>query len=782
MARTLDVGISVPRNDALEKVTGGARYAGDLKFPGMLYVKLLRSEYAHARIVRVDVGKVQNLPGVKAIVTGKEFPYRMGLYLRDRTPYAVDKVRYYGEPVAGVAAESLEIAEEALKLIEVEYEELPPVLDLLEAIKPASTLVHPDLREYQHVAAVFPVPDTNISNHFRIRKGNVERGFAEADLIVEDEYFVPHIQHSPIEPHAAIALYDRQGKLTIWASSQSPFAMRNILSQSLNWPMNKVRVISPHVGGGFGGKAGLNVEAALVPLAIKCRNHPVKLVCTREEEFRDTFVRQGMFCRLKTGVKEDGRLIAQEFEMYWDGGAYTEYGVNVTRAAGYSSSGVYDIPNMKTDSYCVYTNKPVGGPLRGFGHGENHWAMEQHIDQIAHRLGMDPVALRRINLHRDGSTNATGEVLCNPGIGQCLERAAELIGWQDVTGPGATTPDVKTIRAKGIACMTKAPAMPNDAASSAVVKLNDDGTVSLSIGAQELGQGAFTVLAQILANELGVRYEDVRIQPIDTDYSAYEWQTVASRITYSCGRAVIAAAGDARRQILDHGSKYFGVPVENVELSESKVFVKDDPGKSVPISTLSLSVTLPDFSGYGGPVIGRGTFIPEGITAMDPETGQSHKPVANWTYGAQAVEIELNLETGRIRIIKVSAVYDAGKVINPITAATQVEGGVIQGISIGLLEEMKFDNEGRLLNPSYVDYKIVTAADIPDELLIDFVEVPQEDGPYGARGIGEHVMVPTPPAIANALYHAAGIRMRTLPMTSEKVYWALKERFRESVR
>lgn len=782
MARKDYVGVGVVRNDAVDKVTGAARYAGDLKFTGMLYAKLLRSEHAHARIVRIDITKAQDLPGVKAVVIGKDFLHRMGLYLKDRTPYAVDKVRYYGEPVAGVAAESLETAEEALRLIEVEYEELPLVLDLQEAVKPDAVLVHPNLHEYQHVAAVFPVPHTNISNHFRIRKGDVEKGFAEADLIFEDEYYVPHIQHSPIEPHAAIALYDRQGKLTIWASSQSPFAMRNILSQSLNWPMNKVRIIGPYVGGGFGGKAGLNVEATLVPLAIKCRNSPVKLVCTREEEFRDTFVRQGMFCRLKTGVKEDGRLTAQEFEMYWDGGAYTEYGVNVTRAAGYSSSGVYDIPNMKTDSYCVYTNKPVGGPLRGFGHSENHWALEQHIDQIAHKMGIDPVEFRRINLQRDGSTNATGQVLCNPGIGQCLEKASELIGWKEVQGPGVVEPGVKKVRAKGFACMTKAPAMPNDAASSAIVKLNDDGTVELSIGAQELGQGAFTALAQILANELGVRYEDVRIQPIDTDYSAYEWQTVASRITYSCGRAVMAAARDAKRQVLEHASLYFHVPPEDIEIAGSKVFVKSEPDRSVPIGTFSLGVTLLDFSGYGGPVIGRGAFIPEGITAMDPETGQSKKPVANWTYGAQAVEIELDVETGKIRVLKVAAVYDAGRVINPVTATTQVEGGVVQGISIGLLEEMKFDGKGKLLNPSYVDYKIVTAADIPDELLIDFVEVPQEDGPYGARGIGEHVMVPTPPAIANALYNAAGIRVRTLPMTSEKVYWALKERLSASLR
>ncbi|MGE5594117.1 MAG: xanthine dehydrogenase family protein molybdopterin-binding subunit, partial [Betaproteobacteria bacterium] len=335
-------------------------------------------------------------------------------------------------------------------------------------------------------------------------------------------------------------------------------------------------------------------------------------------------------------------------------------------------------------------------------------------------------------------------------------------------------PGTKRVRAKGIACMTKAPAMPNDAASTAIVKLNDDGTVVLNISAQELGQGAFTVLAQICAEELGVRYEDIKIYPVDTDYGAYEWQTVASRITCSCGRAVMEAARDAKRQLVEHGSKYFGVPAEDVDVVRGEVFVKSDPSRRVRVGMLALGATLPDFSGYGGPVVGRGKFIPEGIVAMDPETGQSPKPVANWTYGAQAVEIELDLETGKIEVKKVAAVYDAGRVINHVTATAQVEGGVVQGLSIALFEEMKFDEKGRLMNPSYVDYKIATAAEIP-EMLVAFVEVPQEDGPYGARGIGEHVMVPTPPAIANAVFHAVGTRIRCLPLTSENVYWALKQ-------
>ncbi|GAV25683.1 hypothetical protein ciss_16160 [Carboxydothermus islandicus] len=770
------IGKSVKRKDGPEKVTGSAKYVGDLKFGSMLYAKILRSKYAHAKIIRIDTSKAEKLPGVKAVVTGKDFPQRMGLYLLDRTPYAVDKVRYYGEPVAGVAAVSEEIAQKAIELIEVEYEELPAVLDPREGMKEGAPLIHPDLKNYEHVPAIYPKPDTNISNHFKIRKGNVEEGFAKSDYIFEGEYYVPQIQHTPIETHTAIVMCDSTGKFTIWSSNQSPNAVRKILSHSLKIPMTKIRVLGPYCGGGFGAKAGVNIEAPLIPLALKLRNKPIKYVTTREEEFRDTFVRQGMYAKIKTGVTKEGRIVAQELEMVWDAGAYNEYGVNITRAAGYSSAGVYDIPYMKTDSYCVYTNKPNGGPLRGFGMSEMHWAIEQHMDMIAHKLGMDPIEFRLKNIQRDGSTNATGQVLKDVGIEKCILRAKELIGWEEIKGEPKPELSSGKVRAKGLACMIKAPAMPNNAASSAIVKFNDDGTVALLITAQEIGQGAFTALAQICAEELGVPEDWIKVSQPDTDYTAYEWQTVASRITYSAGNAVIRAARDAKRQLLEMGAKHFGVPLEELDVYDGYVYVVADPARKIAVKDIALGLTLPDGSGWGGPVIGKGVFIPEGVVSFDKETGQSPKGVSHWTYGVQAVDIEVDVDTGKIDVKKVVAVYDIGKVINPDLAKAQTEGGIIQGLSTALFEEMKFDEKGKLLNPSFVDYKIATAAELP-EMIIDFIETPLEDGPYGARGFGEHVMVPTAPAIANALYNALGIRINTLPLTAEKVRKAIKEKY-----
>lgn len=770
------IGQSIKRKDGPEKVTGSAKYVGDINLSSMLYAKIVRSKYAHARILRIDTSKAEQLRGVKAVVTGQDFPKRMGLYLMDRTPYAVDKVRYYGEPVAGVAAISEEIAERALELIEVEYEELPVLLDPREARQEGAPLIHPELKHYEHVPAIYPKPDTNISNHFKIRKGDIAEGFAKAEHIFEDEYYVPQIQHTPIETHTAIVMCTNTGSFTIWSSNQSPNAVRKILSHSLKIPMTRIRVLGPYCGGGFGSKAGVNIEALLIPLALKVRNKPIKYITTREEEFRDTFVRQAMYAKIKTGVTREGKVIAQELTMYWDAGAYNEYGVNMTRAAGYSSAGVYDIPYMKTDSYCVYTNKPNGGPLRGFGMSEMHWAIEQHMDMIAHKLGFDPVEFRLQNIQRDGSTSASGQVVTGVGIDKCLLKAKQLIGWEEIKGEPRVDIKEGKVRAKGLACMIKAPAMPNNAASSAIVKFNDDGTVSLLITAQEIGQGAFTALAQICAEELGIPVDWVKVSQPDTDYTAYEWQTVASRITYSAGNAVIRASRDAKGQLLEMGSKHFCLPPGELDVYEGYVYVKADPAKKIAVKEMAIGLTLPDGSGWGGPVIGKGIFIPEGVVSFDQETGQSPKGVSHWTYGVQAVDIEVDVDTGKIDVKRVVAVYDIGRVINPDLAKAQTEGGIMQGLSSALFEEMKFDEKGKLLNPSFVDYKIATAAELP-EMIVDFVETPLEDGPYGARGFAEHVMVPTAPAIANALYNALGIRTKTLPLSAEKVRKAIKEKY-----
>jgi CO/xanthine dehydrogenase Mo-binding subunit len=771
----MSLGKSVKRVDGVEKVTGAANYVDDLKFSNMLYAKVLRSPYAHARILRIDTSKAAKLTGVKAVVTGKDFPNPIGLYLVDRTFYAIDKVRYMGEPVAAVAATNVEIAKEAIKLIEVEYEQLPGVFDPVYGASKEAPLIHEKLGEYEVVPFIFPVAGTNISNYFKIRKGNVDKAFDESDYIVEGKYHIPHIQHAQIEPHVAVAKMDRSGKITLWSASQSPNAVRKMIATSLDIPLNKIRVITPYVGGGFGGKAGATIEGIAISLAMRCGNRPVKLLCTREEVFRDTFVRQAVVVSIKSGVTKEGKIIAQDMTLYWDGGAYTEYGVNITRSGGYCSAGCYEIPNMKTDSICVYTNHPVGGPFRGFGMPEIHWAIEAQIDNIASKIAMDPVKLRLKNAYRDGSISTTGEILKDIGVVQCIEKAAQNLEW-DKKVANYNGQKKGKFRGKGIAAMVKGPSMPPNASSSAVLKFNEDGSVNILTTAMEIGQGSLTAMAQIASEVLGVEVEDFTVMTPDTDYTPYEWQTVASRITYSCGNAVLRAAQDAKEQILDMACRYFELDKSSFELRDKKVIVKNSPDKFIYLKDLAIGIALPKTGDFiGGPIIGRGSFMPQGLSGLDAETGQGPKPAAFWTFGCQGAEVEVDVETGQVKVLKVSAVYDIGKVLNPQLATAQVHGGIVQGIGAALWEEMKLIN-GKLHNPSFVDYKIPAFSDTP-EMIVDFVETPLEDGPFGIRGFAEHTMVPTASAVANAVYDAVGIRINDLPISAEKLLKALREKY-----
>ncbi len=767
------IGDSVPRVDAREKVVGSALFADDLQFgAGLLYARIKRSSQPHALIKRIDISKARLLPGVKAVVTGEDYPGLIGLYLHDRHIFCRDRVRYVGDPVAGVAAVSEQIAEQALDLIEVEYEPLPGVFDPEYGAGAEAPLLHPDLGRYEVANFIFPKAGTNISNHFRIRKGDVDSAWAECAAIVEHKYKVPHIQHVPIETHIAIARVDEGNKVKLWGSSQSPFAQRNLIANTLGISQSDVQVIAPYVGGGFGCKAGVSMEALAVAIAMKVKGRPVKLRLTREEEFYTAFVRQGLTATFKMGCDKDGRLLAMENRFYWDGGAYTEYGVNITRASGYSSSGPYEVPNVKTDSYCVYTNHPVGGPMRGFGMPEMHSGLEQCIDELALAIGMDPVQFRKLNCVRTGSTLVTGMKMHPTGLSECLEKAAEAIHWGYKDPPSA--PNKR--RGKGIALMWKAPAMPPNAGSSAKVALNEDGTVTVSVGGQELGQGSFTIAAQMAAAALGVPIEWVRVAtPLNTDYSPYEWQTVASRLTWSMGNAVTAAGRDARHQILEMVAKAWNEKIEDLDIVDGKVIsYKSEEALSLK-NIVIYGIPLPNDQGWaGGPVLGRGNFMPTYVTGLDAETGQGPRAVVHYTTGAQAVELEVDMDTGKIEVLRGVAAFDVGKAINPEMVKAQMEGGFVQGLSTALFEGLQL-KEGVLQNPSFVDYRIATSTDVPRDIKAIIVEVAQDDGPYGARGIGEHAMVPTIPAIANAIYDAIGIRPGAPPYTAEKIYLAMQD-------
>lgn len=768
---TSPVGENKTRIDAREKVTGAAVFADDIQFGNaLLHARIKRSPHPHALIKKIDVTKARALPGVKAVVTGEEYPALIGLYLKDRHIFCRDRVRYVGDPVAGVAATTEEIADKALDLIEVEYEILEPVLDPEFGASDAAPLLHPDLGKYVVANFIFPEAGKNVSNHFKIRKGDVDGAWDKCAAVVEHKYRIPHIQHVPIEPHVAVAKVDETGEITLWGSSQSPFAQRNLISQAMGISQSKMRVIAPYVGGGFGSKAGVSMESLAVAIASKVKGRPVKLLLTREEEFYTAFVRQGLVAYFKMGCDKNGKLLVMENKFYWDGGAYTEYGVNITRASGYSSSGPYEVPNIKTDSWCVYTNHPVGGPMRGFGMPEMHAGLEQCIDELAKQIGMDAVEFRKLNCLKTGSTLVTGSKMHPTGLPQCIEKTAEAIGWGKKSPPSA--PNKR--RGKGLALMWKAPAMPPNAGSSAWVELAEDGTLSVGVGGQELGQGVFTVAAQMAAAALGVPYESVRIAtPVDTRYSPYEWQTVASRLTWSMGNAIVNAAKDARRQILDLVAKAWDESTDDLNIVNG-VVISYKSEKEIPLKNLVIyGLPKPGDQGWmGGPIVGRGNFMPTYVTGLDAETGQGERAVVHYTTGAQAVELEVDLDTGRIEILKGVSTFDVGKAINPELVKAQMEGGFVQGMSSALFESLQLKN-GVLQNPSFVDYRIATSSDAPKDLQAYIVEVAQDDGPWGARGIGEHSMVPTIPAIANAIYDAVGIRLEGPPFTAEKVYLAM---------
>lgn len=767
------IGKSVLRTDGLDKVTGSAVFVDDIQFgPNLLHSRLVRSLYSHALIKNIYIKEALELPGVRTIVTGKDLTARLGLYLIDRPIFATDRVRYYGEPVAGVVAISEEIAVKAAKLIKIDYEVLPAVYDPVEAVQPDAPLLHPDLADYTVANFIFPEPGTNISEHFKIRKGDVDSVWEQCAAISEGTFRLPPIEHVPIETHTSIALSEKSGQVTLWASSQSPFAMRDMIAQGLDIPHNKLRVIAPLVGGGFGGKAGVTMEACAVVMAQAVVGRPVKLRLTREEEFVGTSVRQSLVSNIKVGCDKEGVLLAMELTYYFGGGAYNDYGVNIARAAGYSCTGPYDVPHVKADSLCVYTNHPVGSAMRGFGMPEIHWGLEQIMDRLAEEVKLDPVDFRRINCVRTDDEIVTGMKMTPIDLIACIEKATKAIKWGVKEKP--TAPNKK--RGKGIAIMWKAPAMPPNPGSAAVVRFNEDASINVEVGGQEIGQGAFTVAAQIAADVLGISYNSVTVStPIDTKYSPYEWQTVASRLTWSMGNAVKAAAEDARTQILDTVAAHWDEEPEDLTIKDGLV-ISYKSEREQPLEKMVIyGLPNENFEGWkGGPVIGRGHFMPNYVTNLDPETGQGTRAVVHYTVGAQAVDLEVDLDTGQLEILNIASVYDVGRAINPDLILTQIEGGAVHGMS-SAYEALKFNEDGQVLNPSFVDYRIATIADIPGKIHGDFVETPIDDGPWGARGVGEHVMVQTAPAIANALYDAVGIRFSDLPLSADKIFLALED-------
>ncbi|MFA5140122.1 MAG: xanthine dehydrogenase family protein molybdopterin-binding subunit [Elusimicrobiota bacterium] len=772
------VGRSVERIDGLEKVMGAARYVDDLDFgPNLLHAEIVESPYAHARIKSIDTREAAKVPGVVKVVTGKDFPYQFGLYMKDRYIFAQDKVRFVGEQVAAVIARDPKAAMRAAKKVKVVYEELPPVLDTAMALKGRPELIHPGLGDYQHVPWFFPKARTNIAHWRKTRKGDVAEGFSKADVVFEDTYTVPRYAHCAIETHVIVGLHDLSGRLTLWSASQSPFTQRHLFAEALaplGLSHKDVRVVTPYVGGGFGGKAGVSMEILGAALATAVRGNPVKVRWSREQEFYNTYQRQGLTARIKLGVKKDGTFTAMEHVLHWDAGAYVEYGANVVNAVGLSATGPYRIPHVSIDSLCVYTNLPPGGPYRGFGYSEFHFGLESHVDRIAKKLGMDPVELRRKNAIREGDTLAYGAHMNPNGLQEAIDKVSVEIGW----GREEHSPDPSKVIGKGFSLMWKAPAMPPNAASAAFLKFNEDGSLNIMVSGMEIGQGYLTVMAQIASEVLAVPVEKIRVETPDTDRNAYEWQTVGSHVTWACGNAVKKAALEAREKIFDLVQRVTCLEKDTLYLEDEAVKCKTDPGFVRPFKDFVISgIMAPDGTWKGGPIMGSGMYMPEFTSATgDPETSQGGHPNVHYTVGAAAAAVEIDKETGKMRILKSVLAVDAGKAINPELVNGQIVGGMVQGLATVLYEDMRFDEKGRLLNPNFTDYKIPTAMDVPDEMVPIIIETPQPDGPFGARGVGEHTMIPMASMVANAVEDALGLRIKSMPITAEKVALALKDK------
>ena len=731
------VGNSVARVDGADKVTGRAKYVADLVVPGMIEGKFLRSPYAHARIRSIDTREAQALPGVVAVLTSKDLD-DIGHYMgrgknKDQPIIATDRVIYSGQPVAAVAALDRATAEEALNKIHVVYDELPAVITVDEALANDAPRLH-------------QFAEKNICARHELIKGDVEKGFAEADVIVEDDFEFPMIYHYSMEPHTAIAQVDSDG-ITIWTSTGHPFGVRADVAEVFHMPLSKVRVHVNYVGGAYGSKSGGKIEPLVAALARKAKL-PVRVV-TSVAEAMATCRRHSLKCKVKTGVKKDGTLVAKQAEMYLNTGAYAETGPTVTGRTLTRILGPYRYPNLKINAYCVYTNTVSAASFRSIGGPQTSWATESQMDIIAHKLAIDPVELRRKNLVKKDEELRPGYKPLDTDLAKGFKLVTDKLGWD---GPVS-----KEGHGRGCGFGTTDPGAP--LASTSTVHVLADGSVVFMCGTSELGQGAKTIMSQIIAEELHVPLERVTIRPIDTAFTPFDRSTGSSRSTTVMGKAVELAGGDARRQIVELAIEHFECPEDAITLKDGEAIAG---GKKITYGALINH----HFADQGGELVGTGY----------AHSGMAPTP-ANplfWEIGIGAVEVSVDRETGKVHVEKYVTAADAGKAIHPLQCEGQDEGSAMMGFGHTFYEAYQWDG-GQIINSSLVDYKVPTFDDVPDEFESILIEDANGPGPYGAKGLGEGGIIPVAPAIANAVFWTTGARVKTLPLTPEKVWRAIKE-------
>ena len=762
------VGQSINMVDSTLRVSGAIDYTLNFELPRMLHACLLRSPYAHARIVKIDASRALKHPGVTAVLTRDDLvgdridPY-FGLILQDQTPVALDRVRYVGEPVAAVAAVDADTATEALELIDVEYEELPAVFDAEEALRPEAPLLYPGPRRVifgRNDVSARSLAGTNIVHLFKQRKGDITQGFHQSDEIFENTYLSPAVNHVALEPHVTVAQVAGE-RITVWTCSQNPHVIQRQIAGILKVPLADVRIIVFTLGGGFGGKLNCKLEPAAVLLAKKT-GQPVRIVARRAECFL-LGVQHECKIKLKTGVKRDGTLVAMEAFCYYNSGAYGDTSPNlITR--GYAATGPYRVPNLYMDSYGVYTNTAPSAAFRGYGITQVAWAHETQMDIIADALGIDPLDLRLKNILQKGDPFTTGEPMPEMHYNELIAGAVEKIGWKK--GPLVVREGSK-VRAKGLAVIVKGMATPTTSTSS--VKLNADGSLNVLTSSVEMGQGLKTALAQIAASEISLPVERVRVSEPDTAFTPFDLMTAASRATFCMGNAIREAVKDIREQLLDIAATQLEAAKDDLVLQDGKIMVRGAGGKSlsyIEVIRLSKAANL----------LGHGTFVsgsgPDGSpVVMDFETGQGYGS-AEWHPAVIACEVEVDTETGQVKIPKLHGELYAGKVINPRLCELQIEGASIIGMGQVLFEDLVQDTNGSITNPNLADYMIPSFEDVPATMTVHLLE------PHGVtevHGIGETSIPPVRPAIGNAISRAVGHHFLDLPITPEKILRALEQ-------
>ncbi len=761
------VGKSVRKVDGIPLATGQPVFTLDVDLPGAAVGKVLRSPYAHAEIVRIDTKKAEELPGVLCILHHGNVPRTpyttAGQGWPEPSPYDTflfdKKVRFVGDRVAAVAAISEEIADEALRLIEVEYRELPAVLDPEEATAPGAPVIHDE-----EDARGIHDPQRNIAAAIDIRVGDIERGFSESDVVVETTCEFPYVQHVPLEPHCVVAYLDEEDRLVIRSATQVPFHVRRIVARALGLPLSRIRVVKPRIGGGFGTKQEIILEDVAAALALRVRR-PVVMKYTRAEEFTSARTRHPMKVRVKLGAKKDGRIHAIEMDVLSNTGAYGTHSLTVLSNVGSKTLPLYNkAPHLWFHGKAVYTNLPVAGAYRGYGATQGYFALEVAIDELAEKLGMDPLELRLKNHIRAGESSpifekigegreGKAQVVKSCALAECIREGAKRIGWYEKRGKHLR--DGPWVHGVGMAVAMQGSGITDIDMAAATVVMNEDGTFRLLVGATDLGTGSDTILAQIAAETLGVPVEAISVYSSDTDFTPFD-TAYASSTTYVSGGAVLRAAREVKRRILEVGAAILGDPPEDLDLAESYV-VSKKTGKRVPLSEVGHRAMYVTDQKH---IIATASFV---------------APESPPPFAAFFAEVAVDTETGIVRVVRFVGVADCGTPINPALAEGQLEGAIVQGIGHTLYEEMLISSRGGVRNPSLFDYRIPTAADVPE---IEAVLIPTDEptGPYGAKSIGEIGINGPAPAIANAIYDAVGVRLYRIPFTPERVLRALRTR------